>query len=207
MSRPSRETIMSALFSALVASVETSFNADTQVDSPTLLNPTTTAGLFLGLPVVGPGIKRGSVVTSLAPLTISQPATANGNQVPLTSGFLTTGRRLKMWTDVTEQPALYLRDGDEDVTYPNTILQQQTILADVWIYSNAGADPDVVPIIALNNLLDAVQTAFAADDPDQQRFTLGGLVFWCRVAGRIEKSPGDLDGQAIAVMPVEIFVP
>ena len=207
MSRPARETIMAALFASVIGSVQTKFAADTQAGSNVLANPTTTQGLFLGLPVFGPAIKRGSVLTALSPLTISQPASANALPVALTTGFLTTGRRLKQWSQVKEQPALYLRDGDEDITYPNVILQQQTILADIWIYSNAGEDPDIAPAIMLNNLLDAVQAAFAPDDSAQQRFTLGGLVFWCRVSGRVMKSPGDLDGQAIAVLPVEIITP
>lgn len=205
--RPAREAVMTALFNAVVASVATSFNADTSVGSATLLNPTTTAGLFLGLPVVGTGIPSGAVITNLSPLTLSLPANANGLQVSMSSGFLTTGRRLKFWSDVAAQPALFLRDGDEDLTYPQIVLQEQVILAELWIYANSGKDPEAVPVILLNNLLDAIQTGFAPDDPMQQRFTLGGLVFWCRISGKVTKSPGDIDGQAIAIVPVEITVP
>lgn len=210
MPRPARETIMEALFSTLTGALQKKFSADTAVDSTTLANPTIATGLFVGLPVFGPGIKRGSVITSLSPLTISQPATANAVQAQLTSGFLTTGRRLKPWNDVQAQPALFTRDGDEDLNYEAIILQQQTILVDVWIYSNAGQDPDAVPVIALNNILDAVQAALAPDamdTPTTGRFTLGNLVHWCRISGRVMKSPGDLDGQAIAVVPIEIIVP
>ncbi len=205
--RPSRESVMTALFNALVASVQTSFTADTQAGSTTLSNPSKTAGLFIGLPVFGGSIPRGSVIETLTPLTLSLAPTANGRTVALTTGFLTFSRRLKRWQDVTAQPALFLREADEELEYQNNILQRQTMKAEVWIYSNAGQNPDASPGSALNNLLDAVQAAFAPDDSMQYRFTLGGVVEWCRLVGKIEKSPGDLDGQAIAVAEVEITVP
>jgi hypothetical protein len=36
---------------------------------------------------------------------------------------------------------------------------------------------------------------------------LGGLVTHCWIEGRIEIHPGDLDGQAIAVVPIRMLVP
>jgi hypothetical protein len=207
--RPSRETVMNALFAKLVASVKTSFTADTTNTSTTLASPSSLAGLFLGLPVFGVGIPRGAVIATLDPIvTLSMPATADGSGVALTTGFLTFSRRFRWWTDVTDQPALFLRGDDEEMEYTNTVLQAQIIKAEVWIYSKAGENPDLAPEMPLNNLLDAVQNgAFAVDDRMRNRCTLGGLVEWCRIIGKIEKNPGDLDGQAIAVTPVEIIVP
>lgn len=207
MSRPSRESIMTALLNALAASVQVSFTADTQANSVALSNVSSATGLFIGLPVFGVNVPRGTVIASITPLTLSLPASSNARAVEFTTGFLTFGRRFKMWSDVTAQPALFLRDTSETLEYPLTVMQQQTINAEVWIYSKAGENPDIAPVIALNNLLDCVQNAFTPDDPMSQRFTLGGLVHWCRMSGRIEKSPGDLDGQAIAVADVEIIVP
>jgi hypothetical protein len=205
--RPAREAIMTALFNTLVASVQTSFTANTATSSAILSAPSTSAGLFLGLPVFGAGIPRGAVIASLAPLTLSLSATANGTAAPMTTGFLIFSRRFKFWTDVKEQPALFLRDADEDITYRNTSLQMQVMKAEIWIYSNAGQNPDLAPAAALNNLLDAVQAAFAPDNRMTNTFTLGGLVDWCRLSGKIDKDPGDASGQAIAVADVEIIVP
>lgn len=205
--RPSRETIMTALLNVLVSAVQTNFTANLNNGDPVLYNPSSTTGLFVGLPVVGVGIPTGATIVSLAPLTLSLPANANGSDVACTTGFLTFGRRLILWDQVSSQPALFLRDVEEEMLYPETILQIQVIKAEVYIYSNAGANPAIAPITALNNLLDAVQAAFAPDDPTQQRFTLGGLVHWCRLEGKIDKEPGDLDGQAIAVAEVLITVP
>ena len=205
--RPSRESVMTALFNVLVASVQTSFTADTTAGNVILANPSATDGLFVGLPVFGGTIPRGSVITDLSPLTLSLAPMANAAAVPMTTGFLTMGRRLKRWDDVPSQPALFLRSGDEELEYVQTIMQAQTIGAEIWIYSNAGQNPDAVPETALNNLLDAVQAAFAPDDRLTNRFTLGGLVHWCRLEGKVEKDPGDIGGQAIAVVDVKITVP
>jgi hypothetical protein len=206
MPRPSRESVMTALFQVLTASVQTAFTADTAAGSEILGNPSTTSGLFLGLGVFGGSIPRGSVITSLSPLMISLAPTVNALGVSLLTGFVTTGRRLIKWDQVSAQPALFLRSGDEELHY-DTILQRQDLGAEIWIYSNAGQNPDVVPEIALNNLLDAVQAAFQPDSPSTGRFTLGGLVHWCRLEGRITKSPGDASGQAIALADVLITVP
>ena len=205
--RPSREAVMTALFNTLVSSVQTSFTADTTISSTILSTPSVSDGLFVGLPVFGSGIQRGSVIESLSPLTLSLPVTSDGAAVLMTTGFLTFSRRLKKWQDVTSQPALFLRDAPEEVEYPNIILQRLTMKAEIWIYSNAGQDSSIAPSTGLNNLLDAVQLALSPDDVMTQRFTLGGLVEWCRISGKIEKEPGDLDGQAIAVADVEITVP
>lgn len=208
--RPSREAVMTALFNVLVASVKTSFTADTTANDAVLANPSTSTGLFLGLGVVGGSIPRGSVITNLSPLTLSLAPTANATAVPMSTGFLTVGRRLKYARDVSAQPALYLRGADEDLEYVETILPAQTIDGEIVIYSKAGENPDAVPEIALNNLMDAVQSAFAPDVRGMGgtgRFTLGGLVHWCRLEGRVIKDSGDLSGQAAAIMPVRITVP
>lgn len=205
--RPSRETVMMALFGVLVASVQRQFTANLTRGDPTLYQPSSIEGLFIGLPVIGTGIPTGATIVSLAPLTMSLPAADNGSDVAFTTGFLTFGRRLIPWQQVSAQPALFLREPDQELEYQNIILQVQTIKAEVWIYSKAGQDPNIAPITALNNLLDAVQAAFAPDDPASGRFTLGGLVHWCRLQGKVEKEPGDLDGQAIAVAEVLITVP
>lgn len=205
--RPSRETVMQALYEALVASVVTNFAADTQVDSPVLLNPSTTEGLFVGLPVFGLGVPRGAVISSLSPLTLNQPVAGNASQAAFTTGFLTTSRRFQYWNQCEAQPALFLRGKNEDLDYPQGNIQQlQVIRAEVWVYTRAGDDATAVPEIALNNLLDAVQSVFQADSP-MGVFTLGGLVSWCRMSGKVDKQPGDPSGQAMAAADIEIFVP
>lgn len=199
---------MTALYNALVAVVQTTFTANTTNGSATLASPSSLAGLFVGLPVFGVGIPRGAVILTLTPsLTLTLPATANGTGISLTTGFLTSSRRFQFWTQVSAQPALFLKDWDEETEWPSTTLSIRTVKAEVWIYSKAGENVDLAPVIALNNLLDAIESVFAPDLAGTNRFTLGGLVHWCRLNGRVEKMPGDASGQAVAVAEVEIIIP
>jgi len=119
--------------------------------------------------------------------------------------FVTTGRRVVHWNQVAEQPAFFLRRvGMSD--HHNGNMPITTIEAEGWIYSDAGQDPGAVPdqgLAALEQKLREV--AFAPDD--QMRFTLHGLVYWCRIEGRSDISPGDIGPQAIARIPIRITLP
>lgn len=205
--RPSRETIMTALFNTLVAATQTKFTADTSRGDVTLYNPSRTQNILVGTPVIGAGIQQLSTISTLSPLTMSLPAIANGSNVACTAGVLTSGRRLQDWTKVAAQPALFVRDTEEELEYINIILQRQTIKAEVFIYARAGEDVNVTAGTVLNNLMDSIQNALVPDDPSSGRFTLGGLVEWCRLEGRVDKEPGDLGGQAVAAAEILITVP
>ena len=208
MPRPSREQVLEALFATLVGSLETSFTANTAAGNPVLSNVSTTQGLYLGVPVVGGSIPPGSVVQSLAPLTLTIAPTANATAVALETGFLTTDRRLAHYSKVQEQPALFQVSATERTAYQG-LQQRRTIRADVFVYTNVGKNPNIVPEKALHALLDAIEAAMAPDNPGTGQFTLGGLVSWCRVAAEdIDKIPGNsTNPQAAAVLPIEILVP
>jgi hypothetical protein len=207
----SHETIMSALFARLVGSVVVSFTGNTVAGQNVISNLSSTANLFQGLPVFGPGIPFDAVVTSIdtvnGALTLSDTATANQAGAGFTTGFQTTGRRVLLWSKVAAQPALFLRHTATEDIYQNIITSATTIHAEVWIYSKAGLDLDVAPDTALNYLVDAVRNALLPDNPVLRQCTLGGLVNSCRVEGRSEYDPGDYDGQAKAILPIQILCP
>lgn len=126
----------------------------------------------------------------------------------LTEGatFKTTGRRLILWSQVAAQPALFLRHvGDDYPRRPTGMPPRAEIACEVWLYSNAGQDPDAVPEQSINDLIDAVEAAIKPDPYPAQ--TLGGLVTHVWIEGTVEIHPGDLDGQAIAVVPIRCLVP
>lgn len=120
------------------------------------------------------------------------------------ASFQTTGRRLRHWTLVAAQPALFLRRVGTTDEYSDE-MPITTLECQVWIYSKAGEDPDAIPDAALSNLDQSVRASFAPDD--DERFTLGGLVYWCRIEGRSDYSPGDQQGQGISRIPVRITLP
>ena len=123
------------------------------------------------------------------------------------SGFVTTSRRARLVKDVTpeEQPALFQEEGPgETVKYQKEGLPPIFYLyADLGFYAQIPAGQAPGPV--LNPLIDALCTALASP-ADSEAQTLGGLVTYCRIDGKILKNEGLLDGQASVVVPVEILV-
>jgi hypothetical protein len=121
--------------------------------------------------------------------------------------FKTTGRRVLLWSKVAEQPACFVRNTGDLYDYAGIQNAKRIMEVEVWLYSKAGQNPDAVPGIALNNMADALDVALAPSDMITGRQTLGGLVQHCWIEGHSEFDPGDLDGQAKAVIPIRILVP
>jgi hypothetical protein len=118
--------------------------------------------------------------------------------------FITVGRRVKHWTQVPDQPALFLRRVGM-LDNHNGSMPTMTMECELWIYCNAGENPDVIPDAVLTGLEREVRAVLAPDD--QNRFTIGGLVYWCRIEGKSDISPGDQGPQAIARIPIRITLP
>jgi hypothetical protein len=123
-------------------------------------------------------------------------------------GFVTASRRARLIKDVAaeEQPALFAEEG------PGETVQNQGqglplkhfLFVDLGFYARIPEDRDLSPGSVLNPLIDAIEAALApaAGAEDQ---TLGGLVEYCRINGKILKNEGLMDGQASVVIPVEIL--
>jgi len=207
------EPVMAALFAHLQGAVVIPFTANATAADATLMGITdpAVALLFPGLPVFGPGVVRGATIASLdldaGTVTLSDPLDQGGDGVAFTTGFLSASRRTQHWNQVDEQPALFLRRiGVTDE--PDELFMRTTLECEAWIYCNAGEDPALPPDSALTSLEQLVRQSFAADgDYGDPRFTLGGMVDWCRIEGRGTSSPGDQGGQAISLIPIRITLP
>ena len=57
--------------------------------------------------------------------------------------------------------------------------------------------------------MDALDGAFALSGGDllTGRNTLGGAAYHCRIDGKALKDPGDLDGDALLIVPVRVVLP
>jgi hypothetical protein len=124
--------------------------------------------------------------------------------------FITASRRIKLWGDVpsNQKPALYLIEThDQRTQQPPQGLQSKLLMkASAVIYTFTGSDVDI-PSTQLNNAVDALEATLVPDDPYRNVFTLGGLVYRCWVEGMIIKTPGDLDGEGMAIVPINILLP
>lgn len=128
----------------------------------------------------------------------------------LTAGgdFITTGRRVQHWSQVSEQPALFLRRTGVRYETQN-LMTIRTLICEAWIYCNASQDPAAAADQELTEIEAKVLARLAPDvgDDDEARFTLDGLVYWCRVEGLSDMSPGDQGNQAIARIPILVTIP
>ena len=120
-------------------------------------------------------------------------------------------RRLKLWSDVPamSRPACFIFEGGQDTySWSESALPKRAIEVKVFIYLNA-KDPTIVGAALLNTVMDALDEAFALSGADLStgRNTLGGAVYHCRIDGKTLKDPGDLDGDALLIVPVKLILP
>ncbi len=120
-------------------------------------------------------------------------------------------RRLKLWTDVSmaNRPACFIFEGGfETYSWSEGAIAKRVLEPKIFIYLNA-KDPNVNGASLLNKVMDALDAAFAlsGDDLLTGRKTLGGLVSHCRIDGKLMKDPGDLDGDAVLIIPVKMILP
>lgn len=209
MALADRLAIKTALLNLLASSIASSFTADATMGSPVLTSPSSTAGLFLGMPVGSAVVPRSAYITALSPLTLSDQATADAAAATFTTGFAETGTRLKWYTELAAQPALFIRHAADEYPPRRTareIPSAPTLEFEAWVYSNAGRDPDLAPGDALDNILDAMRIVMTPVPGLPQ--TLGlAIVQHAWIEGRVEYEPGDLAGQAIAVVPLRVLAP
>ena len=86
-------------------------------------------------------------------------------------------------------------------------MPKRVIEPKLFIYLSAKGDS--VGASLLNGVMDALDQAFALSGADLGlgRNTLGGTAYSCRIDGKVLKDPGDLDGDALLVVPVRIVLP
>lgn len=123
-------------------------------------------------------------------------------------------RRLKLWSDVPaeQRPALFQFEGDPDkyvyASGSTLASQKRTIFAKLFVYIDT-KEPATIGATQINPILDALDAALAptAADAEPGKFSLGGLVDNCRVAGVLLKDPGDLEGDGLLIIQIEMVLP
>ena len=144
-----------------------------------------------------------AVVTRVTSMTFS-PALTNG----ATTWASAVSQRLRLWGDVApdQQPAAFVVTHNEQDEYRNLGTLRRRLHLGIWCYSRTD-DPSIIGANDLDTMMQAFETAFMPDKPDSNLMTLGGLVYWCRIEGRVFKDPGDLDNQALLIVPLICEMP
>jgi hypothetical protein len=120
-------------------------------------------------------------------------------------------RRLKLWSDVplSARPACYLFEGGEDAySWSERARAKRIIEVRLFVYLNAKESKTVGGSL-LNDVMDRLDAGFTPSGTDGLvgRNTLGGAAYHCRIEGTVLKDPGDLDGDALLVVPIKIVLP
>ena len=129
------------------------------------------------------------------------------SKVSSAAPFVTAERQVKLWNDVppSEQPALFMGQGDQNVTTKVGLPSRYDMQVSLYVYCNRESDPAELAATQLNNKIDAIQEALKPFIVTGYN-TLGGLVFNCVIEGRIETDEGLLGPQSVAIIPVKITV-
>lgn len=157
------------------------------------------------MPVNRTAVKN-ALLALVTPVTFQSPV----------NGFSTwaspPSRRLKLWNavDPTAQPACFLvqhREGYDQSgvgTPPRRWLEMG-----LWCYAPTGTE-SIIGDDYLDWMEMGIEARFVPDNPQRNELTLGGLVYWCRIMRQSDlfiRDPGDIDGQALLVLPVRILLP
>lgn len=122
----------------------------------------------------------------------------------------TPARKLKLWSDVppAARPACFVFEGGlESYAWSEGAVPKRVIEPKLFIYLSAKGDTAGASLI--NGVMDALDRAFALTGGDLGlgRNTLFATAYSCRIDGKVLKDPGDLDGDALLVVPVRIVLP
>lgn len=124
------------------------------------------------------------------------------------SPFKTTNRRLRHWNNVPadEQPAMFMVEHQQVVHQTKGLPPIWMFHTSLFVYDNCGGDSSAIPGQRMNNLIDAIDDAFA---PVRDYQTLGGLVSHCWISGPIDIYEGyeGMMDQSVAIIPFEIKIP
>ena len=122
-------------------------------------------------------------------------------------GLVTVQRQLQLWDAFPDirQPALcQVEHSEEEEPRGRGLPPKIKLEVKLYVYIKT---PNGNGGTLINQLLAAIVAALPLDDRDQTVCTLGGLVNRVWIEGKILKDPGDLDQQAIFIVPLFILLP
>ena len=129
------------------------------------------------------------------------------NKISAVADFKIASRRLRIWNQISppDKPCLFMRQKEDTYDQQRSRPSKITLNVEIYIYTDAGLDPNTIPATQMNTILDDIDTALSPDNLVDHVQTLGGLVSHCWIDGPILTDTGELDGDGIAVIPIKIL--
>ncbi|OTG94992.1 hypothetical protein [Acinetobacter sp. ANC 3832] len=125
-------------------------------------------------------------------------------------GIVSVSRRLKHFNLVgdDQRPALFVTQGNQAENPVKGLNAKIIMSADLYLYIHE-SDPIKAISTQINSFVDSIREAIKPEFPEICEYqTLGGLVEHCWIDGTIEiyeGVDGMLDGQGIAIIPIQIL--
>jgi hypothetical protein len=140
--------------------------------------------------------------------TVTFPSAVNGQ-----TSFQFLSRRLREFDqiDPTAQPACFGVQHRE--TYTNRGVGTPAVRVldfGFWCFARTD-DPSIEGDDLLDSMFEGIEAAFGTpDDVMKNELTLGGLAYYVKIDQRdnmLIRDPGDIDGQALLIVPFRIMLP
>lgn len=119
--------------------------------------------------------------------------------------FLTTGRRGRIWSNVTpdDQPAMFLiHSGESAVQSQAPGLTKWLLHFEMLVYLRVDPSPTATPDTTINAILDAIDAQLQSMPPGERQ-TLGGVIYNAWIEGQILIDTGILDQQVAILVPIK----
>jgi hypothetical protein len=119
----------------------------------------------------------------------------------------TVSNKLRLWGDVSpdQQPAAFLVTHRETDEYRGLGLLRRRLELGVWCYTRSDS---AIGSEDLDTIMEAFESTFnIVDNPSTGCNTLGNLVYWLRIEGKVFKDPGDIDSQTLLIVPMIVEMP
>lgn len=141
--------------------------------------------------------------------TREQAMTALLALVQSSASFAVSGRRNRSPDAIgpAQSPAVFLIESADDYQTNPVGPDRRTMTVKAFYYNDVGDDETAIPSTAINNAIEALEALLAPTPGQRGSFTLGGLVFSCRIDGQIKRAPGEVTGKSMAVVPIKIVLP
>jgi len=123
-----------------------------------------------------------------------------------------SSRRLRLWpqVDPDSQPAMFMVQHRESYQNPGRGTESRRFLdIGFWCYARTDSD-DILGDDLLDIMITGLENALAPDNTPENTLDLGGMVYWVKIMNQDNmyiRDPGDVDGQALLVLPVRILMP
>lgn len=130
-------------------------------------------------------------------------------EAPVMKTWKQRERKLRLFSDVPSEQKPYIAQVEHGESYAKVRNLPYRRVFDVqWFIYHDNAK---IPTVINNSILDAVDRCLKPQVTDpgyfDNRNTLFGRVYACFIEGEIFKDPGDIDNQAMMVVPIKLLVP